>query len=48
MQVQALRQMFPKHPALERIVCLEIDDVYSFLEPRLVKLLEQRVGPYLA
>ena len=40
-QVDALRQMFPDHPALERVICLDIEDVYVFLEPRLVKLLRK-------
>ena len=47
MQVEALRRMFPAHAALERIICLDIDDVYSFLEPGLVQLLERRVGQHL-
>jgi predicted protein tyrosine phosphatase len=47
MQVEALRRLFPAHPALDRVVCLDIEDVYSFLEPRLVQLLEQRVGLHL-
>src|SRR4029450_2037937 len=46
-QVDALRQMFPEHPALERVVCLNIEDVYVFLEPRLVKLLQETVPQYL-
>ena len=46
-QVDALRQMFPDHPALERVVCLDIEDVYVFLEPRLVKLLQEMVPQYL-
>ena len=47
LQVEALRRMFPAHPALERVVCLDIEDVYTFLEPRLVQLLQQRVPQYL-
>jgi predicted protein tyrosine phosphatase len=47
LQVEALRRMFPVHPALERVVCLDIEDVYTFLEPRLVQLLQQRVPQYL-
>jgi predicted protein tyrosine phosphatase len=47
LQVEALRRMFPAHPALERVVCLDIEDVYTFLEPGLVKLLEQKVGQHL-
>jgi predicted protein tyrosine phosphatase len=47
LQMEALRRMFPANPALERVICLEIDDVYSFLEPRLVQMLEQRVAEHL-
>jgi predicted protein tyrosine phosphatase len=47
LQMEALRRMFPANPALERVICLEIDDVYTFLEPRLVQILEQRVAEHL-
>ena len=47
LQMEALRRMFPSHPALERVICLEIEDVYSFLQPQLVQLLEQRIQKYL-
>src|SRR6478672_1922865 len=46
MQVEALRRMFPAHPALERVICLDIEDVYSFLQPQLVELLQQKVPQY--
>jgi len=46
-QVDALRQMLPDHPALERVVCLNIGDVYVFLERRLVTLLQETVPQYL-
>jgi len=47
LQVEALRLMFPAHPALDRVVCLDIEDVYSFLQPQLVELLRQKVPQYL-
>src|SRR4051812_47508672 len=47
MQVDALRRLFPAHPALQRVVCLDIEDVYSFLQPQLVELLQQKVPQYL-
>jgi predicted protein tyrosine phosphatase len=47
LQMEDLRRMFPSHPALERVICLEIEDVYSFLQPQLVQLLEKRVQEYL-
>lgn len=46
-QRQALDGMFPAHPALERIICLDIPDDFLFLEPALVKLLEERVPAHL-
>ena len=46
-QVEALRQMFPEHPALERVICLDIQDEYVFLEPKLVKMLQERVPQHL-
>ena len=46
-QVEALRQMFPEHPALERVICLDIQDEYVFLEPKLVKMLQERVTQHL-
>ena len=47
-QQWALEQMFPNHPALKRLVCLDIPDDFGFLAPELVKLLEERVPPHLA
>ena len=46
-QQWALEQMFPNHPALQRLVCLDIPDDFGFLAPDLVKLLEERVPPHL-
>ncbi len=42
-----LQRMFPGHPALEQVVCLEIPDEFAFLDPRLVDLLESRVAHHL-
>jgi predicted protein tyrosine phosphatase len=47
LQMEALRRMFPEHPALDRIICLDIEDVYSFLQPQLVELLQQKVPKHL-
>src|SRR5688500_6912183 len=38
-----LGRMFPNHPALPRVVSLEIPDEYAFLDPTLVDLLTSRV-----
>jgi predicted protein tyrosine phosphatase len=48
LQLEALRRMFPTHPALDRIVCLDIPDEFVFLQPKLVELLQEKVPPYLA
>ena len=46
-QAQALERMFPGHPALTRLVCLDIPDDFTFLQPELVRLLEERVASHL-
>ncbi|MDT5078309.1 MAG: hypothetical protein QOJ80_2946 [Mycobacterium sp.] len=46
-QRASLERMFPSHPALERLTCLDIPDDFTFLDPQLVKLLEERVKPHL-
>lgn len=42
-----LQRMFPGHPALDRIICLEIPDEFAFLDPELVALLKARVAQHL-
>ena len=44
---RVLTDRFPAHPALTRIVSLEIADKYAFLDPQLVELLESRVAQHL-
>jgi predicted protein tyrosine phosphatase len=39
--------MFPAHPALERIICLDIPDEFVFLQPKLVELLQEKVPAHL-
>jgi predicted protein tyrosine phosphatase len=46
-QRDALRERFPSHPALARMICLDIPDQFTFLDPTLVKLLEEQVAPHL-
>lgn len=46
-QHRALARMFPEHPSLKRLVCLDIPDDFGFLDPELVKLLKERVPPHL-
>ena len=47
MQLESLRRMFPSHPALDRIICLDIPDVFVFLQPKLVELLQEKVAGHL-
>ena len=46
-QVRDLERLFPAHPALRGVVCLEIRDMYHFLDPQLVALLQERTLPHL-
>ena len=47
-QGRALELMFPQHPALAHLMCLQIPDEFTFLQPELVTLLRERVTPLLA
>jgi predicted protein tyrosine phosphatase len=42
-----LERAYPGHPAIGRLVCLDIADLYDFLEPALVTLLHERVATHL-
>ena len=44
---RALRARFAGDPALERIVNLDIPDDYTFLDPELVRLLQDRANPHI-
>ena len=46
-QLRDMTRMFPGHPRLDRIVCLDIQDLYHFLDPELVSLLMERTRPHL-
>ncbi len=46
-QRRSLHRRFPDHPALPRVICLEIPDEFTFLQPELVELLETRAAPHL-
>ena len=46
-QARDLARLFPSHPAIARLVCLQIRDEYHFLDPQLVALLEERSLPHL-
>ncbi len=47
-QRRDLQRMFPGHAKLDRMICLEIRDEYHFLDPELVRMLEERTRPHLA
>jgi predicted protein tyrosine phosphatase len=42
-----LRRRFRKHLNRQRLVCLDIPDLYGYMDPALVELLEARVPRYL-
>lgn len=46
-QQRALQELFASHPALDRLICLEVPDQYLFLDPELVRLLEERTRPHI-
>jgi len=46
-QQREMARMFPDHPCLAKIVCLEIQDDYNFLDPELVRLLRERTAAHL-
>lgn len=46
-QRRDLSRMFPRHPALDKLVCLDIQDQYEFLDPELVALLRERTAAHL-
>ena len=46
-QRHELGHMFPGHAALDRLVCLDIQDQYDFLDPELVALLRERTAGHL-
>lgn len=42
-----LESTFNGHPSLTRVVCLDIPDIFTFLQPELIQLLEERVPRHL-
>ena len=47
-QRRDLERLFPGHPVLSRLICLDIQDRYDFLDPELVTLLRERTAPHLS
>lgn len=46
-QAAKLRRQFAKHLKSARIVCLDIPDHFTFMQPELVALLTAKAGPLL-
>jgi len=46
-QRRSLHRRFPGHPSLDRLICLDIDDDFTFMQPELVDLLQLRTTPHL-
>jgi predicted protein tyrosine phosphatase len=46
-QRRSLRRRFAGHPALEHLICLDIPDEFTFMQPELVDLLTARATPHL-
>ena len=46
-QRRSLHRQFASHPALERLICLDIPDEFDFMQPELVELLHSRATPHL-
>jgi len=46
-QRRALRRRFTGHPSLDRLICLDIADDFTFMQPELVELLRLRTTPHL-
>jgi predicted protein tyrosine phosphatase len=44
--LEAVNRMFPDDPSLAKVVCLDIQDCYHFLDPELVATLQARTLPY--
>jgi predicted protein tyrosine phosphatase len=42
-----LQQKFQKYLRKPRVICLDIPDNYTFMDPELVALLQRKVLPYL-
>ena len=43
----SLARRFAGHASLEHLICLEIADDYTFMQPELVELLHARTAPHL-
>ena len=46
-QRRSLGRHFSGHPSLDRLICLDIADDFTFMQPELVELLQLRTTPHL-
>lgn len=46
-QRRSLGRRFDGHPTLEHLICLDIPDDFTFMQPELVELLTARAAPHL-
>ena len=46
-QRRSLRRRFAGHPTLEHLICLDIPDEFTFMQPELEDLLTVRATPHL-
>jgi predicted protein tyrosine phosphatase len=46
-QQLSLRRRFAGHPSLAHLICLDIPDDFTFMQPELVELLHARATPHL-
>jgi predicted protein tyrosine phosphatase len=46
-QRRALARRFAGHVSLEHLICLDIPDDFTFMQPELVELLHTRTAPHL-
>ncbi len=46
-QKEAVQEIFPEESKGKKVISLEIPDVYAYMDPELVKLLERKAGRYL-
>lgn len=42
-----LSKKYRRHLNGQRVICLDIPDNYEFMDPTLIRLLENKVGPFL-
>ncbi len=45
--LRRLKARFSKHLRSKRVVCLDVPDVYTLMQPELIALLEKKVGRFL-